>query len=206
MEFKDGTNVYTSDGKQAGGLHRIVINPETMEVTQIVIQKGVLFKDDKVISVRDVATTSPEKVVLYITAEDVNEMPPLFINQHVPIGDRANREGNTDMYWNPTKDRPVVMLKKRTISEDLVALKEGARVTSEEGLHVGSMESVLTDPETRKVTHFILSQGLLLKVRRFLPVEWVKLLDDDEVRLSIEAQEIDGLPIVHAEESFINVP
>jgi len=196
MEFKDGTNVYTYDGKEAGILHRVVINPETKEVTHIVIQKGLLFKEDKVIEVEKVASTSPEKVVLNCTAEDLKEMAPLIVNQYVPMGGTANQDENYDLYGNPAADRSVVMLKKRTIPEDLVALKQGARVTSEEGAHVGNLERVFTEPETGMVTHFIISQGVLVKTRKFLPIEWVKLLDDDEVRLNIGTQEVEDLPMV----------
>lgn len=42
MEFKDGANVYTSDGKTAGSLQRVVIQPETKAVTHIVVHKGLL--------------------------------------------------------------------------------------------------------------------------------------------------------------------
>jgi uncharacterized protein YrrD len=194
MEFKNGANIVTDDGKDAGILHRVVINPETNDITHIVIQKGLLFKDDKVIDVAKVASTSPEQVVLNCSAEDLKEMAPLVINQYVPLNGGATEE-IYDLYGNPTSDRSVVMLRKRTIPEDLVALKEGARVTSEEGEHVGNIERVFTEPETGTVTHFMVSKGLLQKTRKYVPIDWVSFLDEDEVRLSVGTQMLDDLPL-----------
>jgi sporulation protein YlmC with PRC-barrel domain len=195
MEFKDGASIYTSDGKEAGRLHRVVIEPDTKEVTHIVIQKGLLFKDDKVIPIVNVASTSEEKVSLSCTTDDLKKMSPLMIKQKEPVSEAFERGQSYDplaggMVANPIQERTI---SKRTIPEELVALKEGAQVRSDDDEHVGHIECVKTDPETGFVSHLIVSQGLLSKNKITVPIWWVKLLDDDEVHLAVEAQELEAL-------------
>lgn len=199
MEFKDGTIVYTAEGKKAGNLRRVVIDPESKAVTHIVVERGFLFKNDKVIDVAKVAETSEDRVALNCTVDELKEMSPLDIEHYVPLSGTAGG-GQYDplpggVYSNSAPDR---MIKEtlRTIPEQLVALKEGARVTSSDDKQVGNIEHLFTEPETGKVTHFIISQGSLSKARKSIPYDWVKMISDDEVSLTVEAQQVDGLPEV----------
>jgi sporulation protein YlmC with PRC-barrel domain len=47
MELQQSTNVYTSDGKEAGSLNRVVIEPETNKVTHIIIKSGLIIKETR---------------------------------------------------------------------------------------------------------------------------------------------------------------
>lgn len=102
------------------------------------------------------------------------------------------------LYSNPGPQPYVVTETTRTIPEELIALKEGARVTSADEKHVGNVEQVYTDPDSGKVTHFIISQGLLTKTRKSVPIQWVNMIDEKEVYLTVGAKEVEDLP---AEES-----
>jgi uncharacterized protein YrrD len=194
MEFQDNANVYTSDGKEAGNLHRVVIEPETKEVTHLVIQSGLLFKNDKVIPVTNVVSAEHEKVTLNCTVDDIKEMSPLKIEFQVP--NDASGQGRTyDPVTGGMSYAPALTTEtRRTIPEELVALKEGAQVISDDNKHVGNVESVLTEPANLNVSHFIVSHGLLSKTRKSIPMQWVKILDEDAIHLSFEAQEFETLP------------
>jgi hypothetical protein len=56
---------------------------------------------------------------------------------------------------------------------------------------VGNVVCVLTGPETHTVTHLDLSQGLLVKNSKTVPIRWVATLDDEEVRLNVPAGEME---------------
>ena len=194
MEFKDGTNVYTFDGKMVGNLRRVVIDPETKDVTHIVIQKGVFYKEDKVIEVEKVDSAAPERITLNCIADDLKEMTPLDVKKYIFMEGAPPQEQNYGANWSSGTGRSLVAIKQRTISEGLVALKEGARVVSEEGSHVGNIERVYTNSETGRVNYFTIAQGLLNRTRKSVPVGWVKYLDDDEVRLSVDARRVEEFP------------
>jgi uncharacterized protein YrrD len=76
-------------------------------------------------------------------------------------------------------------------------LKEGAKVLSEDDQYVGNVEQVLTDPEADRATHFVIAQGLLLKARKLIPIEWVADLGADEVHLAVDAKLLEELRDYH---------
>jgi len=205
MEFKDGTSVYTVDEKKAGGLRRVVIDPDTNEVTHIVIEKGLLFKVDKVIPVEKVASATQEKIDLNCSIEELKEMSPLEVEETMHRSEAPEAQRTGPSYYDPFSgrmigdlppDNPLIMEMKRTIPDKLVAMKEGARVISADDVHVGNVEHVFTDPVSGKVTHFIIAQGPVFTTRKPLPIEWVKMITDDEVYLTVESQKLEELPVV----------
>jgi len=195
MEFKDGTRVYTSDGKEAGSLSRVVINPDTREVTHIVVQRGLLVKEEQVIDVDKIDSASQEKVTLHCTIDEFKEMPPLEIQiEHpAPISQQAQNYTSLSggVYWNPALERSLITETKRAIPEELVALKEGAQVMGKDHEQVGNIECVVTETETGKVIRFIVSQGLMLKTRKSIPIQWVDTLGEDTIRLTVEARQLE---------------
>jgi uncharacterized protein YrrD len=59
---------------------------------------------------------------------------------------------------------------------------------------VGDVEEVLTDPETNRVTHFVVAEGLLLKERKLVPANWVDSILESEVLLTVPAGVVKDLP------------
>ena len=55
MQLKKGASVESSAGEKIGTLDRVVLDPETKEVTHIIVEKGWLFTENKVIQIQDVA-------------------------------------------------------------------------------------------------------------------------------------------------------
>lgn len=81
----------------------------------------------------------------------------------------------------------------RNIPEDTVPLKEGAKVVTADGQHVGKVERVFVDNESTQATHLLISQGLFLRERKVIPVAWVLDYGEDEVRLAIGSNLLQGL-------------
>lgn len=198
MDFKEGVSVYTSDGKEGGRLHRVVIDPETHAVTHIVIQRGFLNKDDKVVPVEKVISALGDGVILECSADELNEMAPLNTTHLVPMTGSGGRDtyisGAPGSFLNQSPEDYVVEETTRTIPDELVALKEGAPVVSADDDQVGNVERVVTNPQTLQVTHFIVSQGLLRKVRKMVPIRWVSMLADDKVYLEVGTEQLKELP------------
>ncbi len=204
MELKESTSVYTVDGKEAGHLDRVVIDPKTKEVTHVVIRSGILSKEDRVISADKIASASQERVTLHCDAEELKEMPPFVVAHYVPVNAGDTHRGKSAdetyvsaapmFYSYPAPERYEISEIKRTIPDELTALKEGAPVNSADNERVGNIERVITHPDTGQVTHFVIAKGLLLKERKLIPIRWVDLLGEDEVNLSVGTHQIKDLP------------
>jgi len=90
---------------------------------------------------------------------------------------------------------------EENIPENDVALKEGAKVWSQDSKHVGDVEKLFLDPKAQKVTHLLISKGFLSKERKLVPVDWVENIYEDRVNLTLKESTIDKLPEFHEEKS-----
>jgi uncharacterized protein YrrD len=89
---------------------------------------------------------------------------------------------------------PYVRKTEINIPSGTVPLEEGAKVVSSEGEHVGDVERVYADEEKQRVTHLLISQGLISKSRKLIPSMWVGSVRENEVRLSVAERFVETLP------------
>jgi uncharacterized protein YrrD len=81
MQFQAKANVYTANGEKAGVLDRVVIDPRTRHATHIVIQKGLLFRSDKVVPLNMVAQADKDRIDLNADAGHPDNLPD-FTEEH----------------------------------------------------------------------------------------------------------------------------
>jgi uncharacterized protein YrrD len=217
MQFKENAKVYLADGQEAGTLDRVVIDPVNKEVISVIVHKGILFTEDKVVPVSLIQQASGDKVVLRPGAGDMEMLFDFEEEQYVLVDSRISStipdQGKPQSYypypsagWIPSSPYARVHMqdmtvgpvyrtrKERHMPEDAIVLEEGAKLIDSEGDHVGDIERILTDAESDQVTHFIISQGLLLKKKRLIPIEWVTKIFEEEVHIAVDADFLDSLP------------
>lgn len=213
MELREGVGVFTPAGEEVGRVNRFVLDPATNEVTHIVIQKGWLLPEDKVLPFEMVSAATDERVVLREDVGAFDELPPFEETQFVraadeepgepaPAADPTSRYAPA-YYWYPTLGFPGIGLghyawprgeTKRNIPEDTVPLREGTNIVSSDGKHVGDVERLFLEAGSNKVTHFLISQGVLFKDRKMVPAHWVKSVEEDSVHLVVSSQVLERLP------------
>lgn len=225
MRFQHGTDIVSKDNKTVGHLDRVVLDPETLEVTHLIVHKGLLLTHDRVIPISRVAEADDkdEKLRLVVNADQVETMPELDETVYVPIEEAEkgrvkdvypNVAAMPTFYWYPAQygvgaaglgPAPVPVVPpdyvaetKRNIPQDTVALKIGAKVLDSQGQHVGDVEELLMDEGSEQVTSFVLSQGTFFKERKRVPVLWVDVVTDDEVHLNSRSERLRTLPTVEA--------
>ena len=212
MELKEGTSVYTPNGDEVGRINRFVLDPATNEVTHIVVQKGWLFPEDKVVPISMVSSATEDRLVLNQSVEDADQLPAFEETHYIelnsgdlsPTGPSAYRYAPA-YYWYPPSGYlgypelgpayyglPVETT--RNIPADTVPLKEGANVMSSDGEHVGDVERLFVDSESNKVTHFLISEGLLFKERKLIPAHWLRSVEEDKVFLAAPSTLLERLP------------
>ena len=210
MQFKKGAEVFSGQGEEIGTLNRVVIDPRTREVSNLVVGKGILFRTDKVIPITLVDLEIEDRIVLKKTNQDILEDFPDFETAHyVPLAESDNPyyEAVEASFWYPPvhpglamgnyvgQPMPEFVLKTdQDIPEGTVALEEGAKVISRDGKHVGNVEQVITESQENRVSHFVISEGFLLKERKLVPAVWVTKVTEDEIHLSVESSLFERLP------------
>jgi uncharacterized protein YrrD len=216
MQFKENADVLTSTGDKVGRIDRVVIDPKSKELTHLVVKKGFLFTEDKVVPLDHVETTNEDQVVLKEGLEDPDDFPDFEETHYIPAeeaGKFAKRDlgGTRPLAWYYPMpgaawwrmrmgaypgypEPPYVSRTELNIPDNTVPLEEGAEVVGSEGDHVGDVERVYTEEEEQRVTHLLISQGLISKTRKLIPTMWVEHVLQDKVRLSVSKEFVEGLP------------
>ncbi len=218
MEFKQGTKVYTYDGKDVGSVDRVVLNPKTKEVTHIVVRKGFLFSEDKIVPLSLVASATDESVKLRQDAGKLNDLPPFEETHYVGLNEEETRTAAypaglaAPFYWYaPTGGwmgypdygdsyaypPPYPSETTQNIPDNTVALREGADVISADGKHVGSVKRIFTKSGSDRATHFLISEGLFFKEQKLVPIGWISDVQEDEVHLNVGAKLLNEVPEFH---------
>lgn len=104
MELREGMGVYTPNDEQVGRVSGFVLEPGTNRVTHLVIQKGWLFSEDRVLLFDSVSSANGDKVTLRENIDDINSLP-LFEESHyirfpeadVSRGGNARAGGEADI-------------------------------------------------------------------------------------------------------------
>src|SRR5262245_59021330 len=108
MELTEGAHVYTADGEQVGKISRFVLDPATDQVTHIVVHKGWLMPEEKVVELKMITSALEDKVVLSSELGDFHHLPPFeekyFIKTSEEDVRRAGYPTDTSFpayYWYP---------------------------------------------------------------------------------------------------------
>ena len=210
MQFTQGASVVTAQGQDVGHIDRVVIDPRSKEVTHIVVRKGLLSTQDKVVPIDLIATATVERITLREDAGDAQALPDFEEEYYVVAGEGDAPPdplpgyvptqngyppvagGQIGYLFERSRQAPITQI-QRNIPEGTVALKEGAKVISADDRYVGKIERVLIDPQADRATHFLISKGLLLKETKIVPVQWVTIIGEDEVHLAIRSRVLNEL-------------
>ncbi len=208
MQFKRDAKVYTSTGHEVGRVDRVVLDPKTKEVTHIVVRKGFLFTEDKLVPLNLIASANEDRVTLRPDASDLYALPPYEETHYIPLDEAESSAAAyppdlaMPLYWyvpygigSPGYIPPPMYRAEteRNTPANTVAVKEGAKVFSADDKEVGSVERVFTDSTTDQATYIVVSQGAILKEKKSVPMSWVRTVTQDEVHLSVGASVLDNL-------------
>ncbi len=211
MQIREGVQVFTAGGDRVGVVDRVVVDPATKDVTHLVVRKGVLFIEDKVIPMDKVHIVLEDRIILREDVGDLNELPDFEESYFVPFEPgpvtepRSIRDAQPLYAYPPMGvwstinfgvDAPprYVTRTKQNIPKGTVALEVGADVIGSGGEKIGTIESVFADPSTDHVTHILVTDGLLLKERKLIPTTWLTHVLEDEVYLSVNSDFVEKLP------------
>ena len=215
MQFREGANILTANGEKLGEIGRVVLDPKTKEVTNLVVEKGFLFTEEKVIPMSLVESATEKEVTLsgevefeslpnfqeshFIAAEvqpQQNQQPQVRVARSVyayPPAVSARDEEQRSAYGMPNYVKTI----SRNIPKGSVALEIGANMLDKDGNAIGKVEEILMDRQADVATHLVVSEGLFLKEKKLIPASWIAHVEDNEVQISMSSDYVNGMPDYH---------
>jgi uncharacterized protein YrrD len=202
FDFGIGSDVYCSDGR-CGRLARVVVDPHTDEVTDLVVEKGFLQKTDRVVPVSAVASTSDGTVDLSVESHTLGTFPE-FHETHFSVPAASNpgaRYLASDLlYWRAPygvipQPTPVPVVDQRLvegIDTGSEAIGKGTLVLVGDE-RVGTVVHLLVDREREGITHIVVRRGLIHDYR-LVPGDWVASVAEDGIILNHGREALDDLP------------
>ncbi len=202
-ELRIGADVYAKDGKKVGELYRVVLDPETMEVTDLIVRKGLLMKKDRVVPVSLVDHLDEAgNIHLKIDVEELSRCREYReIEFTLPVkGDLVPTpyaQGGA-LYWQtyyqslPREDY-VLMTRERVkegVPQDHPVLRRGLPVFLKDGRKLGVLDHLVVERETGRIAYLAVRKGLLLRHSRLIPVEVIDTMDDDGIYLNATLDEV----------------
>ena len=210
MRVERGAEVFTATGEKIGTVNRVVIDARTRDITDLVVERGTLFKDEKVIPIGLIDSDNEGHITLRETNQSVDDFLDYETTHYVPVEHAGAPYENVEAnYWYPPVNFQMqvpraglvsevvpdqVPQTETSIPEGRIAITEGAQVVSADDQHVGNVEQVVTSSEGKTVTHFVIGKGFLLREHKLVPADWVSSMEAQEIRLSVESRLFDRLP------------
>jgi len=212
IQFQKNATVLSPLGKEVGSLKRVVVNPESKVITDIVVRTRAQDEyADKVLPIELVAETNADQIVLRDVAGDLTSFAPLEERHHIVVyEDNESKDKAANMppvtYGNPehgptkisTGDEKFITQIEKNIPTGTVAMREGAVVITADGKNVGNVICVLADASMDQVTHLLIAKGLITKGRKLIPIKWVMTMGENEVYLRVKqgsVEKLDAAPL-----------
>ena len=221
LKLTKNMSIYATDNAKVGDVKHVVVEPTTSEISHLIIEQGFIFTVDKVLPVGLIARQKDDSLYLNQSSDKLDLMDyeeSYFVNRHDPeiVRDGNNVEVDSAVvpqsvyYYPPTPYSgfgsyywglpgfaavdPVQEVVVKNVPEGSLVIEEGADVFSSDGDHVGDVYSVHIDSETKRITHFVISQGLVFKDYKLIPVFWVNGANADGITVAVSTEQMKQLP------------
>lgn len=223
-DLRIGTAVHATTGKHIGRLARVVVDGASDRVLSLVVDPGLVGSGnllapgglerprERVVPVAQVASATPENIVLTLSEDDFEELP-LFEQEHF-ISPSAAAAEHGQQAGTPGAARfeagqllnyaasefglggaPYLPPAEITHAEppNAGAIADGTQVWRlDPHERIGEVERVLVDGATQRVSGLVLRRGLL-RHQVVLPVSAITGVEDDVVHVRISDEELKAL-------------
>jgi sporulation protein YlmC with PRC-barrel domain len=215
VQVKQNSPVITTDGREIGQVSQVVIDPLLREVTHLVVRVKELPAEEKLIPIELVAQgpDTADQIRLRRTAADL-ELRPFKETHYVPltkeVAERANVPGllARPVYFYPPAgeawegkpyppdfpEQPYVAKTEQNTPEEAIPVQEQASVKTVGGDVVGQVEQFYVDPDSGRVTHYLIATGQQPADRKLVPATWTSAISEEQVELKVSSDLLESLP------------
>jgi HSP20 family molecular chaperone IbpA/osmotically-inducible protein OsmY/sporulation protein YlmC with PRC-barrel domain len=191
------------EGESCGRLAKVVVDPHTRRVTELVVQKGRLLRRDSIVPMALVKAATREAVSLAIEREHLGELAAYRVGDYVPVPaaqseklktaeDVVQRVSPLSVLY-PELLLPMVQLRTEegVSAGEAVMIERGHDVRGRNGA-IGTVDHVLIDRESGEIRLLVVDRGLFSD-SVIVPMALVTGVTDDTIRTDLSEEDLDSL-------------
>jgi len=198
LDLNIGAQVYCKD-QHCGKLIKLVVDPKPQQVTDLIVEKGLLLKHDRVLPLSTVEWVTENAIYLNLHHDELGNYAEYHERESQEPAPEAKGEPYTTTlapgFGSVIETRAVPMIRKRFyegIVPGRVVIGHGTAV---ENLHqtLGHVDHVVVDGLNGQITHLVVRRGLLAEYV-VIPGGQIKEIDEHAVFVSVAEEELAALP------------
>jgi osmotically-inducible protein OsmY/sporulation protein YlmC with PRC-barrel domain len=197
--FRIGAPVFAQDGR-TGHLRAVVVDPHSRHVTHLIIHRGFLLDEDRIVPVELVERATPEGIFLHLTSQELARQP-LYQEERF-VGPPPGWEplpgysvADVLLWGSPYGGvtppiQPVVEYTIRQgIPEHTIVLERSTEVRTRDQA-TGEIDHLLVDPIRQELTHLVVRFEDQPQQPLIVPFDWVEDLGDGYVLLKYTREDL----------------
>lgn len=206
-------DVVSSDGRKLGKLSRFIFRPETMQLTHIVVDTGILrsgeplweggwgLSHDRVLPIGALKSAESKRIAITMTADEFKDLSVDYAEEYfVPVPNFHRGEPDLSdlqrvLMSLPGEPGPWLMHQREQRGpglEDLTTDSPVWRLNPHE--RIGDVERVIFDADTNKITGIVVRRGWLFKHEVVLDASYIVEVVGEIVRVQIDDDALKALP------------
>lgn len=200
LDLTLGTQITCTD-QSSGKLVEIVVDPTTKQVTDLVVQKGLLTKQAWVLPLTAVERVTGHAIQLNLHSDELNTYPEYHTTDlsEPAAGGPQTAGASLSPALGLSAEPPTPTVRKR-LREGIVTgrtvISTKTAVRTQQG-DVGSLDRVLIDAESGQIAQLVIRKGFFSK-KFLIPHEVIAQISADAILLTLRSEEIAALPQVES--------
>lgn len=199
MDFPLDAEVNCVDGP-CGQSTTIIVDPTTEKVTHIAVRDPDRSHTEYLVPLDQVDSTTTESIQLRCTREELAQMEQFIETEFVEMP-MSYYAGDVSMgygYMGPE----MVVVEHELTPEGKLAVRRGMSIEATDG-YVGTVDELVVDPDSGKVSHFVLRKGHLWgETEVTLPVSQLERVEGYTIYLKLDKESIEVMPVVQARRHY----
>ena len=185
----------------------LVIEPESRQVTNLIIDQGFLVSQAHVLPFSLVHGALEDKVYLSIDCSEFEQYPKYRVTEHEkPVTGLEQSSGEVATpYGLYGTSAPTVPTVKEKIREGIpfgqLVIERDMPVSTGEG-KVGKVIRVMVEPESQEITHLVVQRGLIFHEQLVLPISMIESIHENGILVNGTDEALQQVP--HYEPEKLN--
>jgi hypothetical protein len=201
LDFRIGAQVVCED-KSCGHVAKLVVDPHTQRVTDVIVEQGVLFKRDTVVPVDIVGAADEDGVRLTLPKDQLGRLPAYQEHEYA-----TPPKALENLDYQPEHLLHRVTLRQRVLGVPLVArlryhvhagiapeeivVQPGLAVHGLDG-QIGTLDHLLIDTQSGDTRMLVVDRGFM-RTEVAIPAELNQQVTEAGIEVNLRAAQIGGL-------------